>query len=326
MSILVFIEQRDGRIRPVANEVLGEASRLKADLGGEVVAVVPCASDPGAAALGAAGADRILVATHESFGLYDAAGYTAAIAAAASRVKPAAVLFPASAMGKDLAPRVAARLGVGIATDCTALAVESGSLVATRPVFAGKALQRISFPNSPAVVSLRPKVFAASAAAGAGVVEALAVTIDANAPRARVTRVAAAAGGKVDLDGVRGHRVGRARAEGSRALRPDRGAGGSARRARSARRAPSSTRAGGRTPSRSARPARPCRRSSTSRSGSPARSSTSPACRRRAASSRSTRIPRRRSSRSRTTGSSATLFEVLPALTEAVKKLNAAHA
>ena len=50
-------------------------------------------------------------------------------------------------MGKDLAPRVAARLGVGLASDCTALAVEGGKLVATRPVFAGKAIQTLAFPQ-----------------------------------------------------------------------------------------------------------------------------------------------------------------------------------
>ncbi len=199
MSILVFIEQREGRIRSVSHEVLGEASRLKASFGGEVIAVLPCASDPGAASLGASGADRVQVVTHEAFGVYDAAGCTRAMVQAIEQVKPAVVLFPASSLGKDLAPRVAARLGVGLASDCTSVAVVDGALVVKRPVFAGKAIQKIGFPRSPAIASLRPKVFAAGSAAGAGAVETAAANFDATATRARVVRTAAAAGGKVDL-------------------------------------------------------------------------------------------------------------------------------
>ncbi len=113
MSVLVFLEQRDGQIRPLAREVLGEATRLAAGLGGPVVGVCAAAADPGLASLGESGAERVLLAQHAAFSRYDAAGYARAVAVAVESVKPAAVLFGASAMGKDLAPRVAARLGVG---------------------------------------------------------------------------------------------------------------------------------------------------------------------------------------------------------------------
>ena len=200
MTLLVFIEQREGRIRSVSHEVLGEAARLKAAGGGEVVAVLPCASDPGAASLAAAGADRVLVATHTAFASYEALGYTRAVAQVVEKEKPAIVLFSASALGKDLAPRVAARLGVGLATDCTALAIEGGKLIARRPVYAGKAIQKVGFAQSPALATLRPKVFAPMAGAnGAGTVETLAVDYDPAQNRARVVRTAAAASGKVDL-------------------------------------------------------------------------------------------------------------------------------
>ena len=200
MSVLVFIEQREGQIRSVSKEALGEGTRLAEKLGGEVVGVCPAASDPGLASLGDAGADRVLLAAHERFGLYDAAGYTRAVCQAAETVKPAVVLFAASAMGKDLAPRVAARLGMGLATDCTALDVEAGRLIATRPVFAGKAIQRVGFRGTPALVSLRPKVFAAVAGAGRrGTVERLPVSDEGSPSGARVRRVVAASSGKVDL-------------------------------------------------------------------------------------------------------------------------------
>jgi electron transfer flavoprotein alpha subunit len=200
MSVLVFIEQRDGVVRPVSREALGEATRLAATLGGPVVAVCPAAADPGLAALGEAGAARVLFARHADFGRYDADGYTRAVAAAVEVVRPAAVLFAGSSMGKDLAPRVAARLGAGLASDCTALAFEGGRLVATRPVFAGKANQRVAFQAQPAVATLRPKLFSPASTPGASaVVEPLAFAWEPAPGRARVVDVVASAGGKADL-------------------------------------------------------------------------------------------------------------------------------
>ncbi|MBK7367883.1 MAG: electron transfer flavoprotein subunit alpha/FixB family protein [Candidatus Eisenbacteria bacterium] len=201
VSILVFVEQRDGQVRSVSREALGQATALAATFGGPVVAVCCAAADPGLAALGEAGAEQVLFAQHEAFASYDGAGYAAAVAAAIASVNPKVVLFAGSSMGRDLAPRVAAKVDAGLATDCTALVVDGGKLVATRPVYAGKALQKVSFPGAVALATLRPKAFAApEAQAGkTAAVSALAFTWDASAPRAKVTAVVGASGGKVDL-------------------------------------------------------------------------------------------------------------------------------
>jgi electron transfer flavoprotein alpha subunit len=200
MSILAVIEQRDGHVRSGAREVLGEATRLAGALGGEVVGVCAAAADPGLSGLGEAGAARVLFARHDAFAFYHAEGYAHAVAAAIAALTPSVVLFAASAMGRDLAPRVAARLGLGLASDCTALSASGGRLVATRPVFAGKALQTVAFPHTPALVSLRPKIFAAvSHPGGVAAVEPLALDYDPATYRARVVRTAASAGGKIDL-------------------------------------------------------------------------------------------------------------------------------
>ena len=201
MAILVFVEQRDGQVRSVTREALGEAVRLAASLGGPIVGVCAAASDPGLAPLGEAGASEILLAAHPAFHRYEAAGYTRAVAAAVDRVKPSVVLFPASSMGRDLAPRVAARLGVGLAADCTALAVEDGRLVATRPVYAGKAFQRVTFTAAPALASLRPKMFAAAPRrnGGAPPVTPLALDYDPAGARAVVRELKSTSAGKVDL-------------------------------------------------------------------------------------------------------------------------------
>jgi len=201
MSILVFIEQRDGKVRSVAREALGEAKRLASTLGGPVTAVYCGASADGLASLGEAGADKVLAATHETFARYDGAGYAAAVAAAVNAVSPKLLLFGASSIGKDLAPRVAAKLGAGLAADCTSLDASGGKLVARRPVMAGKAFERVAFPMAPAMATLRPKVFAPAPpeAGKAANVEALAFDWDATKPRAVVTGTTGATGGKPDL-------------------------------------------------------------------------------------------------------------------------------
>jgi electron transfer flavoprotein alpha subunit len=199
MSVLVFIEQREGRVRPVSREALGEATRLAAALEGPVVGVCAAAADPDLAPLGEAGAERVLLAAHPRFATYDGEGYAAAVEAAVRSVQPRAVLFANSSMGRDLAPRVAARLGAGLASDCTHLESAGGELVATRPVYAGKAIQKVRFPRTPALLTLRPKIFAAVSKPGArAVVEPLALELP-GAARESVLRVAAAAGGKMDL-------------------------------------------------------------------------------------------------------------------------------
>ncbi len=142
----------------------------------------------------------MLLATHPAFAHYDAAGCVAAVAAAIEKTQPSAVLFAASALGRDLAPRVAARCGVGLASDCTALTVDGGALVATRPVFAGKAIQKVGFARTPAMATLRPKVFAPGSGGGPATVEPLEFAYDAAASaRAVVMEVAESSGGKVDL-------------------------------------------------------------------------------------------------------------------------------
>jgi electron transfer flavoprotein alpha subunit len=198
MSILVFIEQREGQVRPVSREVLGEATRLAATLGGPVVGVCAAAADPGLTTLGEAGAEKVLLAVHPAFARYDADGYARAVAAAAAQVQPAAVLLAGSSMGRDLAPRVAALLGAGLASDCTALSTEGGRLVASRPVFAGKAVQKVAFRGAPAVLSLRPKIFTAVSVAGRGAAVAP-LELGWEPGRMKVVDVAAASGGKVDL-------------------------------------------------------------------------------------------------------------------------------
>jgi electron transfer flavoprotein alpha subunit len=202
MSILVFAEAREGKIRRVALEVLTAARKLSAESGGQpVTAVVVGHGIQDAASLGPAGADRVLVCDAAHFALYSPDGYAAAVAAACEKVQAGVVLFGASAMGKDLAPRVAARLKAGLATDCTAVRAEAGRLVATRPVLAGKAIAEVAWEGTPQVASLRPKIFepAPADASRTAAVEAMPAPVAEGDLKVRTLEVKAATAGKIDL-------------------------------------------------------------------------------------------------------------------------------
>jgi electron transfer flavoprotein alpha subunit len=194
-SILAVTESRTGTLRKVSLEVVTAARQLADQLGATVDALVlGNGSLSGTEPLGRHGADRVLSASHADFGLYNPDGFAATVAAAAQG--HTIVLFAATATGRDLAPRVAARLGVGCATDITAFAVEGGKLVVTRPVYAGKALQRIRLDGSPAIASLRPNSLPAVESAKAGET----VSVPVPAFTARVTVKELKAPGQAALD------------------------------------------------------------------------------------------------------------------------------
>lgn len=187
-TILAVAESRAGEVRPVSREVVATARRLADELGAEVEALVLGAPgvQGGAEALAEVGADRILVAENEAFDLYAPDAAVDAVRERCEATECAVVLFAATAQGKDLSARCAARLGRPLATEITEVAIEDGVPVVVRPQYAGKAYARIRLPGAPALVSLRPNVFPADGvSAGRGEVEALA--LDAGTPRTRVT-------------------------------------------------------------------------------------------------------------------------------------------
>jgi len=171
-GILVFIEQRNGDIRNASLQALSEAKR---QAGGDVAAVlVGSGVGDAAAGLGAFGAAKAFVADDPNLALYSAEGYTEAVAKAVEAAAPDAVFFAGTAMGRDLAPRVAAKLGVGALADVIALEKDGDQFVARRPVYSGKAFATVDSAGSkPQVISLRPNVFAAEETGGSAEVVAL---------------------------------------------------------------------------------------------------------------------------------------------------------
>lgn len=200
-SVFAFAEAREGEVRKVGQEVVTAARQVADALGAEVHALlVGGAGIAGQAAeLGRYGADVVHVAESDAVATYSPEGYTAVAANLLKETGSAVALFPASSLGKDLAPRVAARLGVGYAADCTELNVDSGRLRATRPQFAGKVFATVELSESPAVVSVRPNVFAAAESPRAGEVRPLSVSLNAADFGALVREIRAAAGEKLDV-------------------------------------------------------------------------------------------------------------------------------
>src|SRR5439155_16096250 len=142
--VLAVLEQRDGALRKVSHEVVTGGRRLADALGGRVDALILAAGAVrGADQLGRFGADTVITLTNGAFGMYAPEGYACAIAERFRGGGYGAVVFAATATGKDLAPRVAARLGRPLAQDVTDLAVEGGAVTVTRPVYAGKALLKL---------------------------------------------------------------------------------------------------------------------------------------------------------------------------------------
>jgi electron transfer flavoprotein alpha subunit len=110
------------------------------------------------------GADRVIRCRHDLLGGYSTDGFTTALAAVVAKEKPSVLLFGATPSGRDLAPRVAARLRLGLTADCTGLAIDDqGQLVQTRPAFGGNIMASIVTPYTrPQCATVRPKVFTAA--------------------------------------------------------------------------------------------------------------------------------------------------------------------
>jgi electron transfer flavoprotein alpha subunit len=138
-NVLVFVEQRSGKILPASFQLLALAEQLAQQTGGQVEACV-VGHDVGGLtdAVASYGAKKVYVADDAELALYRASAYTSAVCTAIDQADPKLVLIPTSFMGRDLAARVAARKQAGLAIDCMELALEGAALVATKPMYAGK--------------------------------------------------------------------------------------------------------------------------------------------------------------------------------------------
>lgn len=197
-DVLVFVEQRDGTILPAALQSITPAKDLAAKTGGRVHAVLMGEGlGPVADQVAGFGIAAVHLVDSAALARYNALTYARALSDVIHKVDPQIVLMASSFMGRDLSPRVAIRTGAGLATDCTELALDgNGALSAGRPIFNGKAINRVVFnAGRRQMATIRPNAFSTPSAA-AGSTERVNVPFTADAGDARqVTREIVRTGG-----------------------------------------------------------------------------------------------------------------------------------
>lgn len=198
-TILTFAETRGGSLRRPSLEAVSEARRLADASSGRVVSVlVGEAGDDALKALGAQGADKVVCFAGEGLASYSSESFARALAKAVESESAEAVLIPCTAMGKDLAPRVAFLSGGGLVSDCSSFQIADGRLVAHRAQYSGKMVSTFSWTTRLQVATLRPNVFALTPPVEGRACEVVRVEIDGSS-RARVREFRAKESGKKEL-------------------------------------------------------------------------------------------------------------------------------
>ena len=172
-GVYVFAEQVDNKLSGIAFELLGKAKDLAADLNAEVAAVLIGSDVKGLAdELAAYGADKVIVVDDPELKEYRTEPYAHALASVIEKYKPEIMLVGATAIGRDLGPRVSARVQTGLTADCTQLEIgdfpinpvagkeqKHNQLLMTRPAFGGNTIATIACPdNRPQMATVRPGV------------------------------------------------------------------------------------------------------------------------------------------------------------------------
>jgi electron transfer flavoprotein alpha subunit len=153
----VVEDDRKGTPKKVMAEVLGEAARL----GGPVEAVwlTDKATDDGLTQLGGWGATKVWLLENAGLAPYRGETWVPPLAELAAKESPKAILAPVTSRMREFMARLAAKLGVGLSADSVGLKMDGDKLVATRPVYAGKLLSRVTWAKQPWIATLRPNVF-----------------------------------------------------------------------------------------------------------------------------------------------------------------------
>lgn len=199
-NFAVFIEQRDGAFKKVAWQMISQARQLAEAHGGEVWGVLLGGDATAAAGLaGKHGAHRLFAAA-DGLERYDSERYGTALAAFCRLRQPDLVLIGATAMGRDLGPTVAAKLGCACVSDAIGLKFDGSGWEVRRPVFAGKCFVDVVPKTAPAIVAIRPNAFMATDGGGAPVpVAAFDAGQASAAPKAVVREITGADGGRIEL-------------------------------------------------------------------------------------------------------------------------------
>ena len=168
-KILAVLEQRDGVLKRSAFETVSAASKIASELNLEAEAVVVGNDISNINDIGNYGISKVVHLKNADLVNYSSSGYRDAIVNYATEVDGDYIMLANTSLGKDLAPRLAVKLEAGCLMDCVKLDTSSGELTATRPVYAGKALVDVKFNSGKKVITIRPNVFKAQSTDGSSV-------------------------------------------------------------------------------------------------------------------------------------------------------------
>jgi electron transfer flavoprotein alpha subunit len=194
---LVFLEHKNGQIKKASLELLSAAQKSGSSFD---AAAFGAGAKSLAGVAGTYGAKALLFSEAQVFTNYNSEALTAAVAQIVEQTKPQIILATASASGKDLFPRVAAKLGGGVATDCTSLQWNGSQVSARRPILAGKASVEVEFTNTNLkIILMRPNALESHPAPGGAAAAATEVNLQPLDLKTIVKSVAQGASTKVDL-------------------------------------------------------------------------------------------------------------------------------
>ena len=167
-DVLVFAEIRDGQFKKINAELVTAAAKIAGKSGGEVhLAVLGNGVDRAIEEAAALPVRSVFVVKSPDLERYSTEGFASGLEAVIRKADPGVVLFGATAMGKDLSARVAARLGAALMTDCVDVDIENGTLKAKRPVYSGKVYAHVvSTHQGIKMASIRPNIFPAAEKGG----------------------------------------------------------------------------------------------------------------------------------------------------------------
>ena len=196
-KFLVIIEQRNGLIKKSSVEAAYQAKQISANLNASVEAVVIGANVDNFSALGKVGIETVTFIKNQELEFYSSSAYAKLIADFVNSKNYEYIFISNSLFGKDLAPRLSAKLDCGLVMDCVKLSIESDTIIATRPIFAGKLLMQQKLNSKLKIFNLRPNVF--------GINESTEVSVSVNTIEAEQLNLASKtievkkSGGKLDV-------------------------------------------------------------------------------------------------------------------------------
>jgi electron transfer flavoprotein alpha subunit len=196
-TIWVLGEIRDGEVKRVTYELV-TAARSLSDGASVTVVLIGDHLDAAVVEVVAHGANAVLAVSDDGLARYSPDAWASVLAELARNAKPDVILGSSTARGRDLTPRVAAELGVGMVSDVVEVGADGDALTAVRPIYAGKAIEHVRLSGAPLVATIRPNSYAASEGE-ASEVDTSEVAPTAVDPRAVVTLVEISASERPDV-------------------------------------------------------------------------------------------------------------------------------